>query len=183
MATRKINNIEELENAIAESEILVKQKHAALKEQFFITKASLKPANIAKNTVGNLLEQFVGNGSIGNILVKALGGITAGAVAGKIISPSKQGLSLTAFAANAAKTWGAALLANNADKLMAYGTSIIHNLFAKKRKMKMTNNKIYVPKQKCLTTISKAIFKIRLVIPSFAFSISSILLFHKMIII
>ena len=29
MATRKINNIEELENAIAESEILVKQKHAA----------------------------------------------------------------------------------------------------------------------------------------------------------
>lgn len=134
MATRKINNIEELENAIAESEILVKQKHAALKEQFFITKASLKPANIAKNTVGNLLEQFVGNGSIGNILINALGGITAGAVAGKIISPSKRGLSLTAFAANAAKTWGAALLANNADKLMAYGTSLIHNLFAKKKK-------------------------------------------------
>ncbi|HPA23756.1 MAG TPA: hypothetical protein PLU18_10960, partial [Ferruginibacter sp.] len=49
-------------------------------------------------------------------------------------SPSKQGLSLTAFAANAAKTWGAALLANNADKLMAYGTSLIHNLFAKKKK-------------------------------------------------
>lgn len=182
MATRKINNIEELENAIAESEILVKQKHAALKEQFFITKASLKPANIAKNTVGNLLEQFVGNGSIGNILVKALGGVTAGAVAGKIISPSKQGLSLTAFAANAAKTWGAALLANNADKLMAYGTSIIHNLFAKKEN-EDDEQKIYVPKQKCLTTISKAIFKIRLVIPSFAFSISSILLFHKMIII
>ncbi len=133
-ATKKINNLEELENAIAESEILIKEKHAALKEQFFITKASLKPANIAKNTMGNLLEQFVGNGSLGNILVKALGGITAGAVAGKIISPKKQGLSLNSFVANAAKTWGAAFLTNNADKLMAYGTSIFYNLFAKKNK-------------------------------------------------
>lgn len=134
MANRKIHNMEDLELAIAESEKMVQQKQAALKEQFQLTKDSLNPSNIAKSTFGNIFEQITGNGNLGSLLVKALGGITASVVAHKVSSNKKQGFSLSSIAGNAAKAWGAALLANNADKLMAYGTAIFHNLFSANHK-------------------------------------------------
>lgn len=134
MARRIINTIDELEKAIAESENLVQQKHAELKEQFHITKASLNPATIAKNSFGNILGQFTGNGNIGSLLVKAIGGITAGVVANKVASPKNNGLSFSTFIRNSAKAWGIAMLANNADKLIAYGTAIFQNLFSASKK-------------------------------------------------
>ncbi len=124
-----IHTKEALSEEIARLEQLKKRQEQELKQQFQVTKASFQPGNLVKSALGN----FGVPGHVGSLLLKAGGGIAAGLLTKNLIS-GKAGATVSSLLSNAAKTGAVTVVANYADKILAYATSIYHNLFSKKKK-------------------------------------------------
>jgi len=123
-----INTKEELSAEIAKLEQLKKKQEQDLKQHFQLTKESFQLGNLVKSALGS----FGVPGHVGGILLKAAGGLAAGLLTKNLIS-GRAGATVSSLLGNAAKTGAATVVANNADKIMAYATSIYHNLFSKKK--------------------------------------------------
>ena len=141
----KPSNYAELEKAIEEMEALKIYQKADLKNQFQLTKQSLKPANMVKNALGETVSGITQSGGLGNLVLKAGGALAAGLLAKNLLAPRIAGAAFGPAIGKMAKAGAATLLANNSDKVFAYGKAIISNLFAgKKKKNKQLHNGVHV---------------------------------------
>lgn len=130
----KPSNYAELEKAIEEMEALKTFQKADLKNQFQLTKQSLKPANLVKNALGETVSGMTQPGGLGSLALKAVGALAAGILAKKILAPRLAGAALGPVIGKMAKAGAATLVVNNTDKIFAYGKAIISNLFTSKSK-------------------------------------------------
>lgn len=130
----KLNNYQELEKAIAEMEEQKRFQQQDLKNHFQLTKQSMKPGNLVKSALGETMSGITEPGHFGNIALKAGGAIAAGLLAKNLIIPRAGTTAVGSVINKMAKAGAATLLANNSDKIMAYGKAIFHNLFQNKKK-------------------------------------------------
>ncbi|MFZ1530214.1 MAG: hypothetical protein WAT19_15780 [Ferruginibacter sp.] len=141
----KPSNYEELEKAIVEMEALKAFQKQDLKNHFQLTKQSLKPANLVKNALGETVSGLTQPGGLGNLALKAGGALAAGLLAKNLLAPRLAGAALGSTIGKMAKAGAATLVANNSDKVFAYGKAIISNLFTgKKKKAKQLHNGVHV---------------------------------------
>ena len=124
----KIENRETLAIAILELEKKRQVQEGELTAQFKKTSESLSPINLIRNGITNLTAMP----GIGESILKAAAGIGLGVLSKKLFlgrSPNLiKKLLGSFFELVVAKT-----SVDNADKIKAYGTSLYHNLFKKKR--------------------------------------------------
>jgi hypothetical protein len=126
-----IKNAQELRVAIEILEIKNKVQQEELARQFHTTLESLKPVNMIKSAIGNIVpSEVLGTvlktaGTVGVSLLtgKLVGGATAVSSGGKIIG-------------NLLNQTATQTVVNNIDTIKAYGTAIFHNLFVKKKSIK-----------------------------------------------
>ncbi|MEX0635999.1 MAG: hypothetical protein WD135_04460 [Ferruginibacter sp.] len=123
------NNIAELKAAIQQLEDQKKSKQEELLRHFNSTKESLKPKNLIRSAIGS-----IDGAGVLSTAIKTAGAIGASLIAGKIAGGGAavhggKGL-LRMFLKHTA---GKSIL-NNRDKIKAYGTAILNNLFSKKNK-------------------------------------------------
>jgi len=123
------NNTAELKAAIQQLEEDKKIQQQELVRHFSATKESLKPGNLIRSAIGSI----DGAGILGTAM-KTAGTIGASLIAGKIAGGGaavQGGKGLIGLFLK--QTAGKSIL-NNRDKIKAYGTAIINNLFSKKNK-------------------------------------------------
>jgi hypothetical protein len=121
----QINNAQELDIAIATLESKKVLQEKALKLQFNETVESFKPKNLIKAAYNNAME---GTG-VGASILKAASGVGATVLGGKLLGGNSVLSKLAGTALNAGAADG---ILNNKDKIVAWGTAIYKNLFAKK---------------------------------------------------
>jgi hypothetical protein len=130
---RKINSIKELRETILELEIKQKEDERLLKEQFMIAYERLKPLNMIKNSVKNLITSpELKDHLISSTMGLAAGYLTKKAVVGSAHHPLKQ--ILGAFLQMGVTN----LVAKNSDGIQSRVASIIGS-FLSKRKAKRKN--------------------------------------------
>lgn len=130
---KKINSIKELRETILELEIKQKEDERLLKEQFMIAYERLKPLNMIKNSVKNLITSpELKDHLISSTMGLAAGYLTKKAVVGSTHHPLKQilGAFLQIGVTN--------LVAKNSDGIQSRVASIIGS-FLSKRKAKRKN--------------------------------------------
>lgn len=125
---RQLKNIQELNDAILELEQLQAMQKNELKEQFEVTKQSLKPVNIIKSTFRDLkndsqVQESVLQGAAG----LGLGILSKGLFVGKSASLIKN------FIGGALESVVKNVSANNT--VQAYAKAIYKNLFKKKEEV------------------------------------------------
>jgi hypothetical protein len=123
------NTTAALKAAIQQLEEQKKMQQQELVQHFYVTKESLRPANLFRSAVSNIDAA----GILGTV-IKTAGTIGAGLLAGKLAGGGAaveggRGL-LRMFLKQAAGNG----IINNRDKLKAYGIAIFNNLFSKKNK-------------------------------------------------
>lgn len=125
----RINNARELRVAIEALEVKKQLQKVELISQFHETADSLKPGNLIKSAIGNIMPSEV----LGNVL-KTAGSVGVGLLTGKlmggVVGVSTGGKLLT----NLLNQTATRTVVNNVDTIKAYGTAIIHNLFKSKKK-------------------------------------------------
>jgi hypothetical protein len=122
----QINNIHDLDMAIATLESRKTVQEKLLRNQFNETVESFKPKNLIKAAYKNATE----NGGTGGLLLKAAGGIGAGLLGNNLLAG--RGASLISKIAGTAINAGAVdTVINNTDKISAWGKAIYRNLFKK----------------------------------------------------
>jgi hypothetical protein len=72
---QKISSVSELKNAIQLLEVEHDTKEQLLKDQFYLTCESLKPVNILKNTLINILGKIKNSDGISDISLGVAGGL------------------------------------------------------------------------------------------------------------
>ncbi len=121
----QINNVRDLDMAIATLESRKTVQEKLLKTQVNEIVESFKPKNLLKSAFKSATE----NGSTGGILLKAAGSIGTSVLGGKLLAGTGIFNKLAGTALNAGAANG---LLNNKDKIMAWGKAIYQNLFKKK---------------------------------------------------
>ena len=124
----RINNRQELKEAIEKLEVQKKLQEQELIIQFHNTAESFKPSNIIKSAIENIAPAGIissvlktaGSIGVGLLTNKLVGGAAAGSAGKKIFS--------SLLSQTASKS-----VVNNIDTIKAYGTAIIHNLFPQKK--------------------------------------------------
>ncbi len=125
----RINNALELRIAIEALEAKRQLQKHELISQFHETADSLKPGNLIKSAMGNIMPSAVlgsvlktaGTVGVGLLTGKLMGGVAGASTGGKLLS-------------NLLNQTASRTVINNVDTIKAYGTAIIHNLFKSKKK-------------------------------------------------
>ncbi|MCY7292380.1 MAG: hypothetical protein LH615_09385 [Ferruginibacter sp.] len=125
-----INNVIDLDAAIAEMEKKRVIQEAILKNQYHETLDHYKPKNLIKSAFRNVLEP----GETGNTILKTVGGIGAGLLAKNLVFGAGATSFIGKLASNALKVGATNTVINNKDKIPAWGISIYKNLFTKSKK-------------------------------------------------
>ncbi len=120
----QINNLHDLNLAIATLESRKTIQEKMLKNQFNETVESFKPKNLIKAAYKSATE----NGGAGSLLLKAAGGIGAGLLGNNLGTGLFGKIAGTAINAGALDS-----VVNNTDKISAWGKAIYRNLFKKKK--------------------------------------------------
>ena len=121
----QINNVQDLDLAIATLESRKTAQEKLLKVRFDETVESYQPKNIIKAAYKSATE----NGGTTGMLLKAAGSIGTGVLGGKLLTGG--GL-LNKIAGTALNAGAADGILNNKDKIMAWGKAIYNNLIKKK---------------------------------------------------
>lgn len=124
---RQLKNIEDLKSAIEEMEQLQQLQKVELQQQFEITKQSLKPLNIIKNS----LKDFKRDPETQSALMKGAASVGLGLLT-KNIFVGKSSSLIKNLLGGALETGVKGLSSN--DKVRAYAIAIYKNLFGKKEK-------------------------------------------------
>jgi hypothetical protein len=124
----QINNIQDLNLAIATLESRKTIQEKMLRNQFNETVESFKPKNLIKAAYKSATE----NGGAGSLLLKAAGGIGAGLLGNNLLVGKGGGL-LGKIAGTAINAGALDSVVNNTDKISAWGKAIYRNLFKKKK--------------------------------------------------
>ena len=138
----QINNVIDLDAAIAEMEKKRVIQETILKNQYRETIDHYRPKNLIKSAFKGALEP----GETGNTILKTVGGIGAGLLAKNLVFGAGATSLLGKFASNALKVGATNTVINNKDKIAAWGISIYKNLFTKNKKTdsaNIINNKKY----------------------------------------
>ena len=138
----QINNVIDLDAAIAEMEKMRVIQETILKNQYRETINHYRPKNLIKSAFKGALEP----GETGNTILKTVGGIGAGLLAKNLVFGAGATSLLGKFASNALKVGATNTVINNKDKIAAWGISIYKNLFTKNKKTdsaNIINNKKY----------------------------------------
>lgn len=138
----QINNVIDLDAAIAEMEKKRVIQETILKNQYRETINHYRPKNLIKSAFKGALEP----GETGNTILKTVGGIGAGLLAKNLVFGAGATSLLGKFASNALKVGATNTVINNKDKIAAWGISIYKNLFTKNKKTdsaNIINNKKY----------------------------------------
>ncbi|MDB5202269.1 MAG: hypothetical protein JWQ27_1678 [Ferruginibacter sp.] len=125
----KINNTDELDLAIIELEKRKVVQQSILLSQFHTTYEGLKPINLIKNAFHKITEPGDTRGTI----LKAVGGIGAGFLAKNLLIGKSTSV-VGSLISNAVKVTATNVVLKNAEKIKAYGTAIVHNLFKSTQK-------------------------------------------------
>jgi hypothetical protein len=123
-----ITNAQDLKAAIATLEARSKIQEEELKEQLHVTVESLKPGNMIKSALSNIPASAM----IGTVL-KTAGTVGVGLLTSKLTGAG-------AAVSTGRKIFGGLLnqtasraVANNMDKIKAYGTAIFQNIVSNKK--------------------------------------------------
>ena len=138
----QINNVIDLDAAIAEMEKKRVIQETILKNQYRETIDHYRPKNLIKSAFKGALEP----GETGNTILKTVGGIGAGLLAKNLVFGAGATSLLGKFASNALKVGATNTVINTNDKIAAWGISIYKNLFTKNKKTdsaNIINNKKY----------------------------------------
>ena len=138
----QINNVIDLDAAIAKMEKKRVIQETILKNQYRETINHYRPKNLIKSAFKGALEP----GETGNTILKTVGGIGAGLLAKNLVFGAGATSLLGKFASNALKVGATNTVINNKDKIAAWGISIYKNLFTKNKKTdsaNIINNKKY----------------------------------------
>ena len=123
----KIDTTEKIREQIFELELKQASDAALVKEQFKITYESLKPINLIKNTLNELVSapDFKGN-LVNTTLSLASGYLSKKAVVGNTHNPIKQLLGMFL------QMGVTSIVSKNADGIKAAGLTVLNTLFRKK---------------------------------------------------
>jgi hypothetical protein len=138
----QINNVIDLDTAIAEMEKKKVIQEAILKNQYQQTIEHYKPKNLIKSAFKNALEP----GETGNTILKTVGGLGAGLLAKNLVFGGPATSLIGKLASSALKVTATNTVLNNKDKIAAWGISIYKNLFTKSKKTdssKLVDSKKY----------------------------------------
>lgn len=124
----QINNVQDLDLAIASLENKKQSQEKLLHLQFTETVESFKPANLIKAAYKNATD----SGAIGSTLLKVATGVGTTIIGNKLFTGSSFLSKLAGTALNAGA--GDGVINNNTNKIMAWGKAIASNLFTKKLK-------------------------------------------------
>lgn len=122
-----ITNAQDLQAAIARLEAKSKIQEEELKLQFHDTVQSLKPGNMIKSAFSNIPAAAV----IGTVL-KTAGTLGVGMLTSKIVGGGAAASTGRKLVGSLLNQTASRTVANNMDKVKAYGAAIIHNLISKK---------------------------------------------------
>jgi hypothetical protein len=120
-----IQNVQDLDIAIAELENKKLQQEKELKLQFKNTIESFKPKNLLKAAYNNAMES---NG-VGTSILKTVGSVGAGLLGNKLLAGTGIIGKIASTAIGSGATDG---LFENKNKILAWGKAIANNLFGKK---------------------------------------------------
>lgn len=138
----QINNVIDLDAAIAEMEKKRVIQESILKNQYRETIDHYRPKNLIKSAFKGVLEP----GETGNTILNTVGGIGAGLLAKNLVFGAGATSIIGKFASNALKVGATNTVINNKDKIAAWGISIYKNLFTSNKKTdssNIINNKKY----------------------------------------
>lgn len=123
----EINNVIELNAAIAVLEQKQLIQGAILKKQYNDTVDHYRPKNLIKSAFNNILEP----GETSHTILKAAGGIGAGLLAKNLLVGGAATSFLGKLATSAIKMGATNTVFNNTDTIAAWSKSIYKNLFTK----------------------------------------------------
>lgn len=125
----KISNVQELEYAILELENKKVEQQKEMGAEFKKTVESLKPMNLIKSSLHK-----INTNHLAKTVLKTAGGIGVAFLTSKLtggtLKPTRPKSVVSGLLTS---TLGAAVLGNT-DKIKAYGSAIIKNLFGNKKK-------------------------------------------------
>ena len=121
-----ITNLSELRKAISQLEIKQKEEGQILKEQCKITYESLKPVNLIKNTLKNLVTPDLKEDLLSSTLSLAAGYISKKSIIGSSNNPLKQLLGTVL------QMGVTSLVSKNTDSIKSMVTNIISSFLKKK---------------------------------------------------
>ena len=120
-------NIDELKAAIAELEKRKVVQQSIMVSQFHATTDSLKPVNLIKSAIGNVIHTpEIRNSAINTVAGIGLGMLTKGMFLGKYTAIAKHVIG-SAFENGIVET-----AKNTTDNIKAYSTAVYNNLFRRK---------------------------------------------------
>ncbi|MBC7866399.1 MAG: hypothetical protein H7X88_02590 [Gloeobacteraceae cyanobacterium ES-bin-316] len=123
-----ISNTAELRTAIQILESKKQVQQRELVDQFHVTVESLKPGNLIKSAIGNIVPVEVLGGILKTAGTVGVGLLTSKIVGGAAVASKGRGILSGLLSQTATRT-----VVNNMDTIKAYGTAIIQNLFIKKK--------------------------------------------------
>ncbi len=122
----QINNVQDLDIAIASLEHKKLSQEKLLRQEFVETINSFKPVNIIKAAYKNATE----TGTLGSTLLKAAASVGITTWGSKLLDSNS--LLLGKLAGSALNNVANNDFFNNTNKIMAWGKAIVGNLFRKK---------------------------------------------------
>ena len=125
----RINNTLELRMAIEKLEAKKQLQKQELITQFHETAESMKPGNLIKSAMGNIMPSEV----LGNVL-KTAGSVGVGLLTGKLMGGVVGVSTCGKLLSNLLNQTSTRTVVNNVDTIKAYGTAIINNLFKSKKR-------------------------------------------------
>ncbi len=124
---QKITSTYELRDAIQQLELQRIEQKQLLKEQIHLTRESLRPINLIKDGVSNILNS---PNLIGNTLNTVVG-LTAGTLTKKIVVGASGNL-LKKFFGSILQVGITTLIAKNPEIVKSFGQNILHRIVSKK---------------------------------------------------